>query len=123
MTSNLKTSNQTVIPNDSVQVNEQEILKHLADTLNFKFSLKTNKQQGKLDTLSQVNGMNGDDKSVMSYNSYKAGDSPLKMCQRIWSAYTKYIRQQCKKDKVVDSLFFGTFAKKESPQKDSEDTH
>jgi hypothetical protein len=58
---------------------------------------------------------------VTTFNSYKAVDHPFKMCQRIWSGYTKYIRQQCKKDKHVDSLFFGTYVKKESEAKDPED--
>ena len=31
--------------------------------------------------------------------------------QRIWSAYTKFIRSQCNKDRVIDSLYFGAFYK------------
>jgi hypothetical protein len=57
---------------------------------------------------------------MISTNSYLLADQPaVRICLRLWSAYTKYIRQQCKKDRVVDSLFFGTFAK--SPKQDSTD--
>lgn len=59
----------------------------------------------------------------MSLNSYKGIDHPMKMCQRIWSGFTKYIRQQCKKDKVVDSLLFGVYAKKETTTQDDTETH
>ena len=38
----------------------------------------------------------------------------LKMCMRIWSGFTKFIRSQCNKERVIDSLFFGTFYKKDS---------
>jgi hypothetical protein len=34
------------------------------------------------------------------------------MVQKIWSGFTKYIRQQCKKDRITDSIWFGVFAKK-----------
>jgi len=33
---------------------------------------------------------------------------------RIWSGYTKFIRSQCNKDRVVDSIYFGTFFRKEA---------
>lgn len=28
---------------------------------------------------------------------------------KIWSGYTKYIRSQCNKNRIVDSIFFGKF--------------
>jgi len=58
-----------------------------------------------------------DERSVTSFNSYKP-DHPYKMCQRIWSAYTKYIRQQCRKERQVDSFYFGSFIKKNSEDED-----
>ena len=36
----------------------------------------------------------------------------LKVCMRIWSGFTKFIRSQCNKERIIDSLFFGTFYKK-----------
>lgn len=33
---------------------------------------------------------------------------------RIWSGFTKFIRSQVNKDRIIDSLFFGTFYKKDS---------
>ena len=33
---------------------------------------------------------------------------------RIWSGFTKFIRSQCNKDRIIDSLFFGTFYRKDS---------
>jgi len=35
----------------------------------------------------------------------------LKTGMKIWHALSKYIRQHVDKDLVVDSLYFGTFAK------------
>lgn len=33
----------------------------------------------------------------------------VKLCMRIWSGYTKYIRSQCIKDRIIDSIYFGSF--------------
>ena len=33
---------------------------------------------------------------------------------RIWSGYTKFLRSQCNKDRVIDSLYFGSFFRKET---------
>ena len=33
----------------------------------------------------------------------------MKMFLRIWSGYTKFIRSQCLKDRIIDSIYFGTF--------------
>ena len=48
-------------------------------------------------------------KSVGSYNQ----ESAQKLCMRIWSGYTKFLRSQCNKNRVIDSLYFGSFLKKE----------
>ena len=40
-------------------------------------------------------------------------ETSLKLCQRMWSAYTKYIRTQCNKDRLVDTLLYGFFFKKD----------
>jgi hypothetical protein len=37
--------------------------------------------------------------------------SQLKLGMKVWHALGKYIRQHVDKDLVVDSLYFGTFAK------------
>ena len=31
------------------------------------------------------------------------------MCMRIWSGFSKFIKSQCNKDRVIDTLFFGSF--------------
>ena len=38
------------------------------------------------------------------------------MCMRIWSGFSKFIRSQCNKDRVIDSLYFGSFYRKDSNQ-------
>jgi len=52
--------------------------------------------------------------SVYSGVSGQNKDSAYRMCLRIWSAYTKYIRQQTKKDRLIDSIYFGCFYHKEN---------
>ena len=42
-------------------------------------------------------------------------EQSLKLCMRIWSGYSKFIRSQCNKDRVIDSLYFGSFLKKDVP--------
>ena len=34
------------------------------------------------------------------------------MCLRIWYGFTKLLRNNVNKDRVIDSLFFGSFYKK-----------
>lgn len=52
-----------------------------------------------------------------SVNFYKSNeqdakpDKHIRMCLRIWSGFTKFIRSQCNKDRVVDSIYFGNFVK------------
>lgn len=41
-------------------------------------------------------------------------DNPLKLCMRIWSGYTKFLRSQCNKDRVIDSIYFGQFFRKDA---------
>jgi hypothetical protein len=55
--------------------------------------------------------------SAISRISQAAGgpsskNDKLKTCMRIWSGFTKFIRSQCNKERIIDSLFFGTFYKK-----------
>lgn len=38
----------------------------------------------------------------------------VKLCMRIWSGYTKFIRSQCNKDRIIDSIYFGSFLKKDT---------
>jgi len=44
----------------------------------------------------------------------------LKMFLRIWSGYSKFIRSQCLKERVIDSLYFGCFYKNRD-NKDKQD--
>jgi hypothetical protein len=41
-------------------------------------------------------------------------DQAHKFFTRIWSGYTKFIRSQCNKGRLMDSIYFGTFFKKEN---------
>lgn len=50
--------------------------------------------------------------SVYSGVNSKKPDSVAKMVYRIWSGYTKFLRSQCNKDRVCDSNYFGSFARK-----------
>ena len=43
-----------------------------------------------------------------------SAEQSIKLCMRIWSGYTKFIRSQCNKDRLIDSIYFGSFFKKES---------
>lgn len=38
----------------------------------------------------------------------------IKLCMRIWSGYTKFIRSQCNKERVIDSIYFGSFFQKDT---------
>jgi hypothetical protein len=69
---------------------------------------------------------NGFDKNDLdSETASKAGirevEASIKLCQRIWSGYTKFIRSQCNKDRVIDSTFFGTFFKRDVTKDDDAD--
>lgn len=33
----------------------------------------------------------------------------VKLCMRIWSGFTKFIRSQCNKERIIDSIYFGSF--------------
>ncbi len=71
-------------------------------------SVRPNSESG--DRLSQVS---------KSFNEYYfpptkgGGENIIKLYQRIWSGYTKFMRSQCNKDRLVDSLYFGSFYRKE----------
>ena len=43
----------------------------------------------------------------------KSFDAALRQCKIIWSGYTKFIRSQCNKGRLVDSIYFGSFYKKD----------
>ncbi len=90
--------------------NEQDLIKQLMDTSEFSSS----RLKGKLRT--SVGGAAAPEAEGASEVASRAGQSALetstKLCQRIWAAYVKYIRAQCNKDRVVDSLLYGFFFKK-----------
>ena len=44
----------------------------------------------------------------------------MRQCAKIWTALGKLIRSQCNKGRVIDSLYFGSFAK-ESIAKGAQD--
>ena len=107
---------QAVIPSDSVQCTEQEIIRLVSDQLNFKFREKvSNAAPQSYNSKVNTNLIENfsDERSMATYASNKTVEgSPVRMCYRVWSGYTKFIRQQCKKGRVVDSLLFGVFSKK-----------
>lgn len=90
-------------------VTEQDLLKSISETMSFAKSrakswAKPNEAlQKKL----------GDDaiSAVTSQFSTKI-ETPLRLCLRVWSAYCKYLRQQCKKGRLIDTLYFGLFFQK-----------
>jgi hypothetical protein len=57
---------------------------------------------------------------MATYASYKTVDNPARVCYRIWSGYTKFIRQQCRKNRVVDTGLFGFFSKKQTSEEGDE---
>jgi hypothetical protein len=63
------------------------------------------------------NGLANKEKSEAAINDLSASNhkierkSQVKLAMKLWLALGKFIRSQCNKDKVVDTLFFGTFAK------------
>ena len=61
------------------------------------------------DTVSQLTKVS----RVSQVGGAKNGDK-LKMCMRIWSGFSKFIRSQCNKERIIDSLYFGTFYKKDT---------
>lgn len=57
-----------------------------------------------------VKSISGRQKSMIGQNTrYGKLSESLKTCLRIWSGYTKYIRSQCNKGRIIDSLHLGTF--------------
>ena len=59
------------------------------------------------------NALDMDTESVASKAMQRDNENSIRLCQRIWSGYTKFIRSQCNKDRVIDSMFFGSFFKRE----------
>lgn len=59
------------------------------------------------------NALDMDTESVASRAMQRENENSIRLCQRIWSGYTKFIRSQCNKDRVIDSMFFGSFFKRE----------
>lgn len=51
---------------------------------------------------------------LSSKDQREARRSQVKLATKIWQATCKFIRSQCNKGRVCDSLFFGTFAKADS---------
>ena len=80
-------------------------MKHIAETTQFKLSVKQPNTQIE---------KKGDGDSTASYkplSQTSKNDSPIKLCYRIWSAYSKYLRNKCKANIQIDSIFFGSYAK------------
>lgn len=58
---------------------------------------------------------------LSSKDQREARRNQIKLASKIWHASSKFIRSQCNKGRVCDSLFFGTFAKADSITKDAND--
>lgn len=118
----MSTQKPTVIGNDSVQCTEQEIIRVVAETINIKFRERATGTQSFHSNVQShnFNDAFSEERSMVTQASYKTVDSPARMCYRIWSGYTKFIRQQCRKERVCDSQLFGVFSKKPS-ENDDED--
>jgi hypothetical protein len=82
--------NQTV-SETSAYLTEQDLLKYVAEMFFSRYRGTT------------VNFYNIKEQNSLEQN--------IKLCNRIWSGYTKFIRSQCNKDRIVDSLYFGHFVK------------
>lgn len=91
-------------------ITEQDLIRQLIDSSEFLSS----RLKGKLRT--SVGGKD-DAASEALDTASRTGqtqvETSLKLCQRMWSAYTKYIRSQCNKDRLVDTLLYGFFFKKD----------
>ena len=85
---------------------EQDIIRQLIDSsevLSSRLKGKLRTSTGQADTLDAL--------ETASRAGQAQAETSLKLCQRIWTAYTKYIRAQAAKDRLVDSLFYGYFWK------------
>jgi uncharacterized membrane protein YkgB len=60
----------------------------------------------KVSTISGINRI-----IALQGNTHKM--EKLKLGMRIWSGFTKFIRSQCAKERVIDSIYFGTFYKQD----------
>ena len=43
----------------------------------------------------------------------KSNETAVRQCRIIWSGFSKFIRSQCNKGRLIDSLYFGQFFKKD----------
>jgi len=77
------------------------------------FSTYEENRNGDYDTQSNRNLISNRNKSLTALNSMNKNKMGIvenqKMCLRIWSAYSKFIKSQCNKGKIIDSMFFGLF--------------
>lgn len=48
---------------------------------------------------------------MIALNGNNLKTEKLKQCMRIWSGFTKLIRSQCTKDRIIDSIYLGTYYK------------
>jgi hypothetical protein len=55
----------------------------------------------------------GDTDSETLSQAGKSSDAVLRQCRIIWSGYSKFIRSQCNKGRLIDSIYFGSFYKNE----------
>lgn len=62
--------------------------------------------------MTKVSTISGINKIIaLQGNSHKI--DRLKLGMRIWSGFTKFIRSQCSKDRLIDSIYFGSFYKQD----------
>ena len=76
---------------------EQDLIRILCESKQFKF--KSNWIETDSDTLSQAG---------------KSNETAVRQCRIIWSGFSKFIRSQANKGRLIDSLFFGQFFKKDN---------
>ena len=92
---------------------ESDLLKILAESMNFSRHSKTKSMNNMFynngDNESVFNGE--DAMSTFSGVQSQNKDSHYRLCLRIWSGFSKYIRSQCNKDRICDSVYFGQFLK------------
>ena len=66
------------------------------------------------DTMSAITKISAISRTSQPGGGPSSKNDKLKVCLRIWSGFTKFIRSQCNKERIIDSLFFGTFYKKDA---------
>jgi len=103
---------------------DKTVMKEASPLSNAKFRTKSAHNKGLFgkETMSvydKTSIMGGDAGSVMSKMSTVSGHhrilsghtkgDAMRMCMRIWSGFSKLLRSQCNKNRVIDTLFFGSF--------------